>query len=163
MRFAWQLISGSLAKLIKPINLHPFNLPTRQPVNPSTHQPINLQPINPSTLQPINPSTRQPINQSTLQPIKTYKVILLQVGIQSLRPLGFCPLKMDIALARVGVHGHTEPTGSLHKINLGNNELPRAWIDGELWGIAAPVGGDGQYATRPPFTPPQPFPTRDLQ
>lgn len=52
---------------------------------------------------------------------------------------------MDIALAGVGVHGHAKAAGGLHQVDGGNDELPCAWVQGEMRGITVPVGGAGQY------------------
>ena len=113
-----------------------------QPVNLSTYQPINS-----STLQPTTSLHHPPIRY---QPVKAYQVFLFKIGIQSIRPLGFGPGKMDIAFARVGVRGYAESlpnrqasARSLHEVNGGNKKLPRAREDGELRGVAVSIEGAG--------------------
>jgi len=58
---------------------------------------------------------------------------------------------MDIALAGVGVHGHTKSAGGLYQVNGSNDKLPRALVNGKMRGIAFPIGGAGQYGAALPI------------
>ena len=120
------------------------------------------QPVNLSTYQPINSSTLQPTTSLHLPPIghqsiKTYEIILFQVGIQSFGAFFFRPYKMDVALAGVAVDGYAKAlpcrqasAGGLYHVNRGDDELPGAWEDGEMRGVAFSIGGAGQYSAALP-------------